>query len=183
MFMKLNVIHWWNDNGAVKFKYLERNLSQRYFFHHKAHIQWPDISLHLQVQAYHTEVSLVNGFPVECLFVFISKLHSTYISLSMFFSWFDVCGSVHHSIIHIKNPTRCNSVSGFYFRFIWSSTCFGRHTAHHQEPKTALADSVQQLHVQQPFMYAKPEAASAVLGSWWWAVCHPKHVELHINLK
>jgi len=25
----------------------------------------------------------------------------------------DVHGSVHHSIIHIKNPTRCNSVSKF----------------------------------------------------------------------
>jgi hypothetical protein len=25
--------------------------------------------------------------------------------------------------------------------FIWSSTCFGRHTAHHQKPKTALAAS------------------------------------------
>jgi hypothetical protein len=92
------------------------------------------------------------------------------------------------------------------FQFIWSSTCFGQHTAHHQEPKTALAassfsnmegcwmcnwwtlsgtdtvpDNVHQLHVQQHSMYAKPEAASAVLGSWWWAVCHPKHVEFHIN--
>jgi len=28
-----------------------------------------------------------------------------------------------------------------YFIFIWGSTCFGRHTAHHQEPKTALAAS------------------------------------------
>jgi len=53
----------------------------------------------------------------------------------------DVRGSVHHSTIHIKNPTRCNSVSKFYFRFIWSLTCFGRHTVHHQEPKTALAVS------------------------------------------
>ena len=52
-----------------------------------------------------------------------------------------VCGSVHHSIIHKENPTRCNSVSKFYLIFIWSSTCFGRHTAHHQEPKTALAAS------------------------------------------
>jgi hypothetical protein len=25
----------------------------------------------------------------------------------------------------------------YYFIFIWSSTCFGRNTAHHQEPKTA----------------------------------------------
>jgi len=29
----------------------------------------------------------------------------------------------------------------YYFTPIWSSTCFGRHTAHHQEPKTALAAS------------------------------------------
>jgi len=54
-------------------------------------------------------------------------------------SGFDVCGSLHHSIIHKENPTRCNSVSKFYFLFIWSSTCFRRHTAHHQEPKTAVA--------------------------------------------
>ena len=41
-----------------------------------------------------------------------------------------------------KNPTRSNNVSKFYYSiFIWSSTCFGRHTAHHQEPKTALATS------------------------------------------
>jgi len=42
-----------------------------------------------------------------------------------------------------KNPTRCNNVSQFYYSiFIWSSIYFGRHTAHHQEPKTALAASV-----------------------------------------
>jgi len=29
----------------------------------------------------------------------------------------------------------------YYSIIIWSSTCFGRHTAHHQEPKTALAAS------------------------------------------
>jgi len=41
-----------------------------------------------------------------------------------------------------KNPTRCNNVSKlYYFIFIWSSTCFGRHAARHQEPKTALAAS------------------------------------------
>jgi hypothetical protein len=31
-----------------------------------------------------------------------------------------------------KNPTRWNNVSTFYYSiFIWSSTCFGRHTVHH----------------------------------------------------
>jgi len=96
-----------------------------------------------------------------------------------------------------KNPTRCNNVSEFYYSiFIWSSTCFGRHTAQQQEPKTALAassfayvegcwtcswwifsgtvspvpDNAHQLHVQQTSTYKKPEPASAVLGSWWWAV-------------
>jgi len=88
-----------------------------------------------------------------------------------------------------KNPTRCNNVSKFYSIFMWSSTCFGRHTAHHQEPKTALAASsfsyVEDcwMWIQQPSTYEKPEAASAVLGSWWWAVCRPKHVELHINME
>jgi len=41
-----------------------------------------------------------------------------------------------------KNATRHNSYQDFitpYFK--WSSTCFGRHTAHHQEPKTAQAAS------------------------------------------
>jgi hypothetical protein len=38
-----------------------------------------------------------------------------------------------------KNPTNRNNVSKFYYSiFVWSSTCFGRHTAHHQEPKTVL---------------------------------------------
>jgi len=43
--------------------------------------------------------------------------------------------------------------------------------------------NVHQLHVQQPSTYEKPEAASAVLGSWWWAVCRPKHVELYIDME
>jgi hypothetical protein len=32
----------------------------------------------------------------------------------------DVRGYVHHSIFHIENPTICNSVSKFYFIFIWA---------------------------------------------------------------
>ena len=45
------------------------------------------------------------------------------------------------------------------------------------------AESVQQPQRPQPFTYAKPETASTVLSSWWWAVCRPKHVELHIIMK
>jgi len=53
-----------------------------------------------------------------------------------------VLGSVHHKKIKKKNSKRCNNVSKFYCSvFMWSSKCFGRHTAHHQEPKSALAAS------------------------------------------
>ena len=41
-----------------------------------------------------------------------------------------------------KNPTRCNNVSKFYYSiFICSSKCCRWHTAHHEDPKTALAAS------------------------------------------
>jgi len=67
-----------------------------------------------------------------------------------------------------KKSNNMQQAIKIYFIFIQSSTCFGRHTANHQEcsaPSHTLPDSVQQLHVQQPSTHAKPEAASAVLGS------------------
>jgi len=54
---------------------------------------------------------------------------------------FSECSALSSQFIK-KNPTRCNNVSKFYYSiFIWSSTCFGWHTTHLQEPKTALAAS------------------------------------------
>jgi len=35
-------------------------------------------------------------------------------SVDVLYYVFDVRRSVHHSIIYIENPTRCNSVSKFY---------------------------------------------------------------------
>ena len=62
----------------------------------------------------------------------------------------------------------------YYSMFIWSSACFGRHIVHHQELKTALAAS--------GFAYVKGCWTLRLLdSSWWWAVCCPKHVELHIT--
>ena len=58
--------------------------------------------------------------------------------------------------IQTENPTRCNNVSKFYYSiFIWSSACFGHHTAHHQEPKTALAAS------------GFPYVEGCWMCSWW----------------
>jgi hypothetical protein len=115
------------------------------------------------------------------------------------------CGFVHHSIIDMENPTRCHSASKFYFIFIWSLTCFGRQTAHHEAPKTTIAASVfacvegcwtcgywalSGSVCQRPatthlttFHVCKTRGCQCSLGSWWWAVCPPKHVALHINMK
>jgi hypothetical protein len=55
---------------------------------------------------------------------------------------FDFRGFVHHSIIHTELANRMpQCIKIYYSMFIWSSTCFERHTAHYQELKTALAAS------------------------------------------
>jgi len=42
-------------------------------------------------------------------------------------------------IIHIETANKMWQCIRIYnSMFIWRSTCFGRHTVHHQEPKTAL---------------------------------------------
>jgi len=87
-----------------------------------------------------TELKLRSEENILC-FHCAAQLHSGFHVYTEVCKVLDVRGSVHHSIIHVKNPTGCNSVSKFYFKFMWSSTCFGRHPAHHQEPKTALATS------------------------------------------
>jgi len=55
----------------------------------------------------------------------------------------------------------------YYSMFIWSSTCFERHTAHHQELKNCTSSLWFYIRGrfldQQPPTYVKPEAASAVL--------------------
>ena len=53
-----------------------------------------------------------------------------------------VRGSVHHRIIHTEIANKMQQcIKIYYSMFTGSSTCFGRHTAHHQELKTALAAS------------------------------------------
>jgi hypothetical protein len=57
----------------------------------------------------------------------IVKLSSHYRTLKLFHT-------------EIANKMR-QCIKIYYSMFIWSSTCFGRHTAHHQELKTTLASS------------------------------------------
>jgi len=53
--------------------------------------------------------------------------------------WRGYCES--HIFNSQRKSNKMQQCTKFYFIFIWSSTCFGRHTAHHQEPKIALASS------------------------------------------
>jgi len=55
---------------------------------------------------------------------------------------FDVRGSVHHSTIHTEKSNKMQQCIKIYYSiFMWSPTCFGRHTVHYQEAKSALAAS------------------------------------------
>jgi len=54
----------------------------------------------------------------------------------------DVRGSMHHSKVHTEKSNKMQECIKIYYSvFIWSSTCVGWHTAHHQEPKTVLTAS------------------------------------------
>jgi len=90
--------------------------------------------------------------------------------------------SMLHVSIHTENPTRCNSVSKFITPCLYEAQHVSddsppiiRRLKLHWQPLVLhtwkvvgheLLDAVgvQQPHVQQPSTYAKPEAASAVLG-------------------
>ena len=71
---------------------------------------------------------------------FLCKLHSVYQI------WYTECINIIYPqrprIIHREKPNKMQQCINIYYSiFIWNSTCFGRHTAHHQEPKTARAAS------------------------------------------
>jgi hypothetical protein len=36
----MSVQHWWNDTGGEKLKYMETNLTQCYFDHHRPLMDW-----------------------------------------------------------------------------------------------------------------------------------------------
>jgi hypothetical protein len=78
---------------------------------------------------------------IDFEFCYLIEVFWFSVPLRMMICCFLTSSGIGISLIRIENPARCNSVSKFYFIFIWSSTCFGRHTARHQEPKTALAAS------------------------------------------
>ena len=102
----------------------------------------------------------------------LSGLHTyihTYIQRLCINTIFHYCKNI-RKMIYEKSPTRCNNVLKFYYSiFIWGSTCFGRHTAHHQEPKTSL----------QPLVFHTWKVVGRVAGGH----PRPKHVELHLNME
>jgi len=54
----------------------------------------------------------------------------------------DVLGSVHHSTIHKEKSNKIKQcIKILLFRIYIKLDSFGRHTAHHQDPKTELAAS------------------------------------------
>jgi hypothetical protein len=94
---------------------------------------------------------------------------------------------------NLKNEEATTRVGSQRYRkkkFLNCSTCFERHTAHHQMFKTVIAASgwvgtpfpLSHDSCRQPQTYVKPEAAITVLNSWWCAVCRSKHVKQLRNI-
>jgi hypothetical protein len=79
--------------------------------------------------------SILNG--VTFLSVVNSKLKTMRNSkiklFTIVFNRFKGCNSVHHHTIQINQTTRCNNFFSLLLDFFYSSTCYGRLHAHHQE--------------------------------------------------
>ena len=77
---------------------------------------------------------------LNCKFLLVGLVYLSNIVAAYFLMYFGKWsfGLMFVDLCIIVNAT---VYQNFYFVFIWSPTCFGRHTAHHQEPKTALAAS------------------------------------------
>ena len=63
-----------------------------------------------------------------CLKPFCARLHGV-----TSHNTFKVCKSVHHRIIQINHQPAATILQFIILTFIYSSTCFGRFPAHHQE--------------------------------------------------
>jgi hypothetical protein len=73
-------------------------------------------------------------------------VYSAYIEFFIFIcnkiSSLDVCGSVHHSTIHKEKSNKMQQCSTiFIIPYLYEAQHVSGDTAHHQEPKTALAAS------------------------------------------
>jgi hypothetical protein len=79
-----------------------------------------------------TELLMMSGVPLETCWA-VNEWWNNKFRYRVASCWLFILSHITmHGSMNIKNALK------LYSLFIWSSTCFGRHTAHHQEPKTAL---------------------------------------------
>jgi hypothetical protein len=74
-------------------------------------------------------------------FIIIKKLTLKFDVTTNYFYKFKVCKSVHHRTIQINHQPDATTFQFIILTFIYSSTCFGRSIAHHQELMTPVAAS------------------------------------------
>jgi hypothetical protein len=117
------------------------NLNYKYVEDHVSHT-WYTVSMGNWLLTFqgNTDISssvvyldvLTTGDETTALSTWLWKPENLHMSMHHWMRvWsFDVRGSVHCSTTHKENPTRWDNVSNSLI--IWSSTCFGCHTTHHQ---------------------------------------------------
>jgi hypothetical protein len=82
-----------------------------------------------------------------------------------------VHGSVHRNINLIERTNKIQLFIEFIIPMFFNcSTCFGRHTAHHEELKNCNCSLWFYIQFLQ------------FLSSWWWVACRSKHVEQLRNI-
>jgi len=145
------------------------------------------------------------SFPTHYSLIVLS-FDATWIELRVIAVFKETVISLH--AVYKERSNKMQQCIKFYYSLLkWSLTCFGRTPPIIRSLKlhwqslvfytlkvvytcswwtlsgTLCLTTSSKCTYKQPSTYEKPETTSEVLGSWWWAVCRPKHVEHHINMK
>jgi len=88
---------------------------------------------------------------------------------------------VHHRTIQINHQPDATIFQIIILTFVYSSTCFGRFPAHHQELDNCSGSRPARPRTQHDYHHdtkVKPEAAAAVIELLMMGEKTPEHVEL-----
>jgi len=91
-----------------------------------------------------------------------------------------VHGSMHHNMNYLEITNKMRPCIRIYYSDApYCSTCFEQHISHHRELKNCIC-SLWFTYVcrcqRQRQTYVNQRMQIQFLSSWWWVMCHSKHV-------
>jgi len=139
---------------------------------------------------YTESLSISNTFLLYLITYYLYNLTRQIVFVYWFFFWGNVsvkfklwARNVFRSFMWTDSNNSTNKMQHFR-QFIPWRLCVAQHVSGVSPPiNITVGEERLERRSSRSSPTVKPEAASAVVCSWWWAGRQPKHVEPHINVK